>query len=103
MLTHRLGWPSTNLATPLLLRLFRNVEPLHEENWMRAQNSVRSVPGTQQIREARLLLVGSEEDFKGRVARDTMGRKRSYVAGKSTTLLGALARLHSQAIDVVLL
>ncbi len=70
---------------------------------MRAQNSVRSVPGTQQIREAKLLLVGSEEDFKGRVARDTMGRKRSYVAGKSTTLLGALARLHSQAIDVVLL
>jgi DNA-binding response OmpR family regulator len=49
------------------------------------------------------LLVGSEEDFKGRVARDTVGGKRSYVAGKSTTLLGALGRLHSQAIDVVLL
>jgi DNA-binding response OmpR family regulator len=29
--------------------------------------------------------------------------KPSYVAGKSTTLLGALARLHAQAIDVVLL
>jgi len=70
---------------------------------MRAQTSVRSVPGTQRIREARLLLVGSEADFKGGVTGDTMGGKRSYVAGKSTTLLGALARLQSQATDVVLL
>src|SRR6202453_4674230 len=102
-LTHRLGWLSTNSATPLLPRWFRNVEPTHEEDWMRAQTSVRSVPGAQRIREARLLLVGSEDDFKGGVTGDTMGGKRSYVAGKSTTLLGALARLHSQAIDVVLL
>lgn len=70
---------------------------------MRARTSVRSVPGTQRIREARLLLVGSEDDFRGGVAGDMVGGKRSYVAGKSTTLLGALARLHSQAIDVVLL
>jgi DNA-binding CsgD family transcriptional regulator/DNA-binding winged helix-turn-helix (wHTH) protein len=83
--------------------LFPNVEPLHEENWMRAQTSERSVPGTQQIREAKLLLVGSEEDFRGGFTGDIMSVKRSYVAGRSTTLLGALARLHSQAIDVVLL
>jgi DNA-binding response OmpR family regulator len=70
---------------------------------MRAQTSVRSVPGTQRIREATLLLVGSEDDFRGGVPGDMMGGKRSYVAAKSTTLLGALARLHSQAIDVVLL
>ena len=79
------------------------MEPTHEEDWMRAQTSVRSVPGAQRIREARLLLVGSEADFKGGVTGDTMGGKRSYVAGKSTTLLGALARLQSQATDVVLL
>jgi DNA-binding response OmpR family regulator len=70
---------------------------------MRAQTSVRSVPGTPRIRAAKLLLVGSEDDFKGGVTGDMMGGKRSYVAGKSATLLGALARLHSQAIDVVLL
>ena len=70
---------------------------------MRAQTSVRSVPGTQRIREAKLLLVGSQDDFRGGVAGDVMGGKCSYVAGKSATLLGALARLHSQTIDVVLL
>jgi DNA-binding NarL/FixJ family response regulator/DNA-binding winged helix-turn-helix (wHTH) protein len=59
---------------------------------MRAQTDIRSVPGTPRIREAKLLLVGSEDDFKGGVT-----------AGKSATLLGALARLHSEAIDVVLL
>ena len=70
---------------------------------MRAQTGVRSVPGGQGIREAKLLLVGSEEEFRGGVTGDMMGVKRPYVAGRSTTLLGALARLHSQAIDVVLL
>jgi DNA-binding response OmpR family regulator len=53
---------------------------------------IRSVPGAPKIREAKLLLVGSDDDFKGGVT-----------AGKSATLLGALARLHAEAIDVVLL
>ena len=70
---------------------------------MRAQTGIQSIPGTQRIREAKLLLVGNENDFKGGVTGDMMGGKCSYVAGKSATLLGALARLHSQAIDVVLL
>jgi DNA-binding response OmpR family regulator len=66
---------------------------------MRAQ----SISATSGGREAKLLLVGSEDDFKGGVTGDVMGGKRSYIAGRSTTLLGALARLHSGAIDVVLL
>lgn len=82
----------SQLATPLLPRLFRNLEPLYRENWMRAQTDLRSVHGAPRIREAKLLLVGGEDDFKGGVS-----------AGKSATLLGALARLHAEAIDVVLL
>jgi DNA-binding CsgD family transcriptional regulator len=70
---------------------------------MRAQTGIQSIPGPPRIREAKLLLVGNENDFKGGVTGDMLGGKRSYVAGKSTTLLGALARLHSEAIDVVLL
>src|ERR1700761_616687 len=49
------------------------------------------------------LLVGNEDDFKGDVAGEMTGGKRSHIAGRSATLLGALARLHSEAIDVVLL
>jgi DNA-binding CsgD family transcriptional regulator/DNA-binding winged helix-turn-helix (wHTH) protein len=99
----------------------------------------QSIPSTSGIREARLLLVGSEDDFKGGVTGEVMGDpdflyaaldttecavpasrdrmnfanfnklyrksggKRSFIAGRSATLLGALARLHSGAIDVVLL
>jgi DNA-binding response OmpR family regulator len=63
----------------------------------------QSIPGTSGVREAKLLLVGSEDDFKGGVAGDVMGGKRSCIAGRSATLLGALARLHPGAIDVVLL
>lgn len=70
---------------------------------MRAQTGIRSVPGTPRVREARLLLVGSEDDFKGGVPGEMMSGKRSYIAGRSATLLGALARLHSEEIDVVLL
>ena len=70
---------------------------------MRAQTGIRSVPGPPRIREAKLLLVGSEDDFKGGVTGEMMGGRRSYITGKSATLLGALARLHTEAIDVVLL
>jgi DNA-binding response OmpR family regulator len=70
---------------------------------MRAQTGIRSVPSTPRIREAKLLLVGSEDDFKGGVTGEIMGGRRSYIAGKSATLLGALARLHPEPIDVVLL
>src|SRR5271170_1911450 len=103
MLTRRPGWRFTNLAIPLLPRLFRNVETLHRENWMRAQAGGRSIPGTSRIREAKLLLVGSEDDFKGDVAGEMLGVERSHIAGRSATLLGALARLDSEGIDVVLL
>ena len=70
---------------------------------MRAQAGGRSIPGASRIREAKLLLVGSEDDFKGDVAGEMIGGKRSHIAGRSTTLLGALARLDSEGIDVVLL
>ena len=70
---------------------------------MRARTGIRTIPGTPRIRQAKLLLVGSEDEFKGGVTGEMMGGTRSYIGGKSATLLGALARLHSEAIDVVLL
>ena len=70
---------------------------------MRPQTGIRSVSETPRIREARLLLVGSEDDFKGGVTSEMTGGKRSHIAGRSATLLGALARLHAEGIDVVLL
>jgi len=70
---------------------------------MRAQAGVRSTPGTSRIREAKLLLVGSEDDFKGDAAGEMLRGKRSHIAGRSATLLGALARLDSEGIEVVLL
>jgi DNA-binding response OmpR family regulator len=79
------------------------VETLQRENWMRAQAGERSIPSTSRIREAKLLLVGSEDDFKGDVAGEIMGGKRSHIAGRSATLLGALARRDSEGIDLVLL
>ena len=50
-----------------------------------------------------LLLVGTEEDFKGSVTGGIVPGERSSIAGRSSTLLGALERLHSIAIDIVLL
>jgi DNA-binding response OmpR family regulator len=70
---------------------------------MRAQTGIRSVAGTPRIRESKLLLVGSEDDFKSGIPGEIMGGKRSHITGRSATLLGGLARLHSEAIDVVLL
>ena len=70
---------------------------------MRAQTGIRSVPGTARIREAKLLLVGGEDDFQGDVAGEMMRGERSHIVERSATLLGALARLDSEGIDVVLL
>src|SRR5580698_4618792 len=97
---HRRGWQSINSATQPLPRLFRNVESLHKEEWMRAQTGIRTIPGTPRIRQAKLLLVGSEDEFQGSITSEMMDGVPSYMAGRSATLLGALARLHSEAIDV---
>ena len=70
---------------------------------MRAQTGIRSVPGTARIREAKLLLVGGEDNFQGDVAGEMMRGERSHIVERSATLLGALARLDSEGIDVVLL
>jgi DNA-binding response OmpR family regulator len=70
---------------------------------MKAQTGARSVSGNRSIRNARLLLVGSEEDFKGSVTGGIISEERSSIAGRSSTLLGALEGLQSIAIDIVLL
>jgi DNA-binding response OmpR family regulator len=70
---------------------------------MRAQTGIGSIPGTPRIRQAKLLLVGSEDEFQGGITFEMMGGTPSYMAGRSATLLGALVRLHSEGIDVVLL
>lgn len=70
---------------------------------MKAQTGMQSVSGKPGIRKAKLLLVGSDDDFKGGVMGGIIPGERSSIAGKSATLLGALQRLHSVAIDIVLL
>ena len=70
---------------------------------MKAQTGARSVSGNRSIRDAKLLLVGTEEDFKGSVTGGIIPGERSSIAGRSSTLLGALEGLHSIAIDIVLL
>ena len=70
---------------------------------MKAQTGARSISGNRSIRDAKLLLVGTEEDFKGSVTGGIVPGERSSIAGRSSTLLGALERLHSIAIDIVLL
>jgi DNA-binding response OmpR family regulator len=68
---------------------------------MRTQHDVRSAPGAPKGQQIKLLLVGRE--FKSTVPGELMCGKRSFIAGKSETLLGALARLQSEGIDIVLL
>jgi DNA-binding CsgD family transcriptional regulator/DNA-binding winged helix-turn-helix (wHTH) protein len=63
----------------------------------------QKLPDAPRIREARILFVGNEEHFRGGVSSGMINGRRSHVAGNAATLLGALARLHSQTIDVVLL
>jgi DNA-binding CsgD family transcriptional regulator len=51
----------------------------------------------------RLLLIGSEDAFKSDMTRRVFGGHPFRIAARSTTLLGALGRLESRAIDLVLL
>jgi DNA-binding NarL/FixJ family response regulator len=53
--------------------------------------------------QSKLLLVGSEDSFKSDVTHQIFGGPQFLVAGRSATLLDALSRLESGAIDVVLL
>lgn len=68
---------------------------------MRTQRDIRSAPGAARGQQIKLLLVGRE--FKSTVPGELMCGKRSCIAGKSETLLGALTRLQSEGIDIVLL
>jgi DNA-binding CsgD family transcriptional regulator len=53
--------------------------------------------------QSKLLLVGSEDSFKSDVTHRIFGGPQFQVAGRSATLLDALARLESGAIDLVVL
>ena len=53
--------------------------------------------------QSKLLLVGSEDSFKSDVTHQSFGGPQFLVAGRSATLLDALARLESGAIDLVVL
>jgi DNA-binding CsgD family transcriptional regulator/DNA-binding winged helix-turn-helix (wHTH) protein len=70
---------------------------------MKEQRNVRSVPGAPKGRHVKFLLVGRNEEFKGNRARRIYNGDRTSIAGRSARLLGALKRLQSEAIDIVLL
>jgi two-component system, NarL family, nitrate/nitrite response regulator NarL len=53
--------------------------------------------------QSNLLLVGSEDGFKGVITHPLFFGRQIRVAGQSTTLLEGLFRLESEAIDLVLL
>lgn len=71
-----------------------------------ARHTKRSYGATKRPRKGRLnrlLLIGSEDAFKSNLTRRVFGGHPFRIAARSTTLLGALARLESRAIDLVLL
>lgn len=70
---------------------------------MKAQHKARGLPAGRKGRQIKLLLVGQDEQFKGNVARRIFNIQRSWIAGRTASLLGALMRLQSGAIDIVLL
>jgi DNA-binding CsgD family transcriptional regulator/DNA-binding winged helix-turn-helix (wHTH) protein len=70
---------------------------------MRTQTSRRSTPGTPKVRDAKLLFLGSDDEFKGEGMRGTLHENRPCIVTRSATLLGALERLHSEAVDIALL
>src|ERR1700736_482854 len=53
--------------------------------------------------QSKLLLVGSEDAFKSDTRYRVFGGHQFQIAGRSMTLLDALARLESGAIDIVLM
>ena len=67
---------------------------------MKAQRNVRSVPNASKGQHVKVLLVGREDQFKGNRAGWIFNGNRIW---RSASLLGALKRLQSDAIDVVLL
>lgn len=69
---------------------------------MKTQRDIRCVTRGQKVRQVKLLLVGPHDEFKGNVAGRIFDGSRSWISGRSATLLGALERLHTQAIDIVL-
>jgi DNA-binding CsgD family transcriptional regulator len=70
---------------------------------MKKEPNVQSVPGPPKAQHVKLLLVGRNEEFKGNRARRILNGNRTSIAGRSASLLGALKRLRSEAIDIVLL
>jgi DNA-binding NarL/FixJ family response regulator/DNA-binding winged helix-turn-helix (wHTH) protein len=70
---------------------------------MKAQRNERDVPASLKERQIKVLLVGRDEEFKGNVAHRVFNRAQLWIAGRSASLLGALERLRSEAIDIVLL
>ena len=89
----------------LLPRGIRNYRK-GSESLAQAQHSKRAYKVIRRPRRGRLnrlLLVGSDDAFKSDTARRIFGGHPFRIAARSTTLLGALARLESGAIDLVLL
>ena len=70
---------------------------------MTARRTVHNASGSPKEREAKLLLVGHDDEFEGNVTRRILDATTPWVTSRSASLLGALARLQSQNIDLVLL
>lgn len=70
---------------------------------MKSQRNVRTAPGAPKGQHVKLLLVGRSGEFKGNWAHRIYTGTRTWIAGRSASLLAALKRLQSEAIDIVLL
>ncbi|HTZ58398.1 MAG TPA: winged helix-turn-helix domain-containing protein [Acidobacteriaceae bacterium] len=70
---------------------------------MKAHRNSSTPSGARQARLVKLLLVGRDHEFDDHVTRRIFDSTQPWVASRSATLLGALDRLQSDTIDVVLL
>ncbi len=70
---------------------------------MKTQRNRRTAPAAPKGQHVKLLLVGRSGEFKGNWARRIYTGTRTWIAGRSASLLAALKRLQTEAIDIVLL
>jgi DNA-binding CsgD family transcriptional regulator/DNA-binding winged helix-turn-helix (wHTH) protein len=70
---------------------------------MKAHRKVSTLTTARETRVVKLLLVGHDHEFDGHVIRRIFDTTQPWVASRSPTLLGALDRIQSDPIDVVLL
>ena len=69
---------------------------------MKARRNEREVYGSPKGRKLKMLLVGRDYELKEHEVRRIFSGDRLWITNRSASLLGALERLRSEAIDLVL-